>query len=272
MKLKVDRIDETTNSTLGNFYINNVRQCYTLENDYDPIKVQGETRIPKGVYQVTLRYFGGFYDKYSAKFNEDHPTLEIKDVPNYEHILIHIGNYYKDTAGCILVGELFRMGAVTGNYSLINSTKAYKKIYYPIQKALLAGEKVTIEIGDTVSNKKPEKTIPAKKVEPVETIPAKTDIPWYHFYRKNGFKRIAGLTVGAGALILKSAAPELGVVLDVVLATGIGTLGIGGADALKKNREKDGETYVDKNKYLRFFADILIKLIKQYFKSKGKSK
>ena len=64
--------------------------------------------------------------------------------------------------------------------------------------------------------------------------------------------------------------PDTAIIGEIVMYAG-GSLGIiGVGDALKKNREKDGTTYVDKKKYLRIIADILIKLIKQYFKKKGK--
>ena len=115
-------------------------------------------------------------------------------------------------------------------------------------------------------NRKPRRTIKAvKHVFPI----LKDKVLLKKLRKKNGFKRIAGIVIGVGALIVKSVAPELGVVVDIVGWTGGALLGIGGADALKKNREKDGSTYVDKNKYLRFFADLIIKLINQYVKKKG---
>lgn len=49
--------------------------------------------IPKGTYKVTARYS----DKYKK-----HYILE--DVENRDAILIHVGNYTKDTHGCILLG------------------------------------------------------------------------------------------------------------------------------------------------------------------------
>ena len=260
MKIRVDRINETKNSTLGNFFINDVRQCYTLEDDGDKIKVPGETRIPAGTYPVELRHEGGFYNKYSKRFKEDHPMLTIRDVPGYEFILIHIGNYHKDTAGCVLVGETFDMQE--GDYLLLKSVKAYKKIYYPIHDAIALGEKVTIEIGDTISNKTPEKTIPYKKL-------TETESPKLPIWKKNGFKRVIGFAVGLGGLVLKMI-PDTAILGEIVMYAG-GSLGIiGVGDSLKKNREKDSDTYVDRNKVLRYIAELIIKLIKQYLKKKGK--
>ena len=64
--------------------------------------------------------------------------------------------------------------------------------------------------------------------------------------------------------------PETALIGKIVTyAAGSGFL-VGVGDALKKNREKDSETYVDKNKYLRIIADIIIRLLQQFLKKKGK--
>ncbi len=116
-------------------------------------------------------------------------------------------------------------------------------------------------------NRKPRRTIKAvKHVFPI----LKDKVLLKKLRKKNGFKRIAGIVIGVGALIVKAVAPEFGVVVDIVGLGGGALFGIGGADALKKNREKDSDTYVDKNKYLRIIADIIIKLLRQFFKKKGK--
>ena len=261
MKLRVDRVNETKNSTLGNFFINNIRQCYTLEDDYDEIKVPGETRIPAGTYFVELRYEGGFYKRYSEKFGEDHPMLWIRNVPNFTFVLIHILNYHTETDACIGPGNSFGIDRY-GDYYLKNSTKAYKKIYYPIRNAIAGGESVTIEIGDTVSIKPKKKTIPSKIIE-------KTELPKLLVWKKNGFKRKLGATVTVIAGIL-SVIPQTSAIGQGLLVLGGLTTTVGGLDALKKNREKDSSTYVDDNKVLRFIADLIIGLINQYVKKKGK--
>jgi hypothetical protein len=51
---------------------------------------------------------------------EHHPVpfqaFEITNVPNHDHILIHIGNYNKDSEGCVLIGNM-RMGNMIMNSS-----------------------------------------------------------------------------------------------------------------------------------------------------------
>ncbi len=163
MILRVDRIDETFNSTLGRFFINGKPKCYTLEDDSDPVKVQGETRIPAGLYPIQLRYDGGFYERYSDRFQESHPMLWIQNVPDYEYILIHILNFVKQTDGCIGPGTSFGFDE-KDDYFLKKSEKAYKKIYYPIKKALLAGEGVSIIIGDYIAVKPTKLNIPDSRL------------------------------------------------------------------------------------------------------------
>lgn len=162
MFLRVDRIDETFNSTLGRFFINGKPKCYTLEDDSDPVKVQGETRIPPGLYEVELRYEGGFYDRYSDRFHENHPMLWLRNVPDYEFILIHILNFVKQTDGCIGPGTSFGFDE-KGDYFLKKSEKAYKKIYYPIRNAIESGEKVTILISDYIAIKPTKRNIPGDR-------------------------------------------------------------------------------------------------------------
>lgn len=89
-------------------------------------------------------------------------------------------------------------------------------------------------------------------------------------FKRNGFKRKLGVVIGTiGAICCLIPEPTVQVVGQIIGALGTATTAIGGLDALKKNREKGESTYVDKNRYLRIVADILIKLIKQYFKKKG---
>ncbi len=58
-------------------------------------KVKGQTAIPSGRYEIKFSP--------SAKFNRMMPYLV--NVPLFEGIMLHPGNFIEDTAGCILVGE-----------------------------------------------------------------------------------------------------------------------------------------------------------------------
>ena len=55
--------------------------CYTLEDEYRALKVKGETRIPKGIYNIEYRKEGGFHNKYSKRFPNIHKgMLQVMDV------------------------------------------------------------------------------------------------------------------------------------------------------------------------------------------------
>ena len=147
MEIDVIRFNSKEDFTDGLMYINGEFQVYTLEDEQRSVKVFGETRIPNGRYKVKLRNIGGFDSKYLKRYGEDFHKgmLWVKDVPNFEYILIHVGNDDGDTAGCLLTGmtnNADEKGFIGG------STDAYKKIYPPIRDAILKGEEVFINYKD----------------------------------------------------------------------------------------------------------------------------
>ena len=134
MELEVLRISSGKDSTNGLLFdiTDNKRKflCYTLEDEHRDIKVMHETRIPAGRYEITLRTVGGFHKKYSSRFPDIHKgMLWIRNVPNFEYILIHAGNDDDDTSGCLLVGETQTANTLGSDGFVGNSIKAYKKIY-----------------------------------------------------------------------------------------------------------------------------------------------
>lgn len=145
MKITVKRTEHAT-STTGELYIDGVKQCVTLEDKCradSEKKVYGETAIPYGEYKVTLRTEGTIFEDYKTRFKDirnERGTLWIRNIPGFEYVLIHIGNYCKDTLGCLLVGS-----RVVSDVEIAESTKAYKRIYPVIADALERGEEVTIE-------------------------------------------------------------------------------------------------------------------------------
>jgi hypothetical protein len=80
-----------------------------------------------GEYPVQLLVHGILHDQYKRRFPFAHKgMLEIVGVPGRDGILIHIGNSYVDTRGCLLVGKSFKDG------SLYESEKAYIKLYIAV--------------------------------------------------------------------------------------------------------------------------------------------
>jgi hypothetical protein len=150
MNLKLIRYSMSPTSTLGMLYIDEHFACYTLEDAVREEKIPGETCIPVGIYGIILRKEGGQNHRYSQKFPKIHKgMLQICNVPNFEHIQIHIGNSKKDTDGCILVGDGCNNNQTEEGF-LSSSAKAYQRIYTVIGNAIDYGENVWIEISEGI--------------------------------------------------------------------------------------------------------------------------
>lgn len=149
MKLLLKRVTKAKDFTLGELYIDGKFFCYTCE-DCDrglrqdmplsviqKIKIKSVTCIPCGKYKVTLDVVSPKYSnpkyKWAAKIGAKVPRLI--DVPGYIGVLIHVGNYAKDTDGCVLVGFGRTKNSVT------RSTECFGKLY-----EILLKDKNNIEI------------------------------------------------------------------------------------------------------------------------------
>ena len=96
MKLEVLRFNSGKDFTSGLLFdvTDNVRSflCYTLEDQYNPTKIYGETRIPSGTYKLTLRAEGGFHNRYLSRYGAEwhKGMIYVNEVPNYSFILWHV--------------------------------------------------------------------------------------------------------------------------------------------------------------------------------------
>jgi len=143
MNITVQRFLKSDDFTIGRLYIDDVLECYTLEDEKRDVKVMHETRIPSGKYEIKLRTFGGHHEKYKVRFKDIHKgMLWLQDVPKFKDILIHCGTSEKDTSGCLLL--VTNVNLVTGIGS--QSSLAYAKVYPKIANELEKGNKVFIEI------------------------------------------------------------------------------------------------------------------------------
>ena len=148
MIIKVLRYSDDGDSTLGLMYIDGAFACYVLEDEHRNEKVYGQTRIPEGVYPVKLRIEGGFHERYIRKFTGIHMgMLEIQNVPDFEYILIHIGNDDDDTAGCLLIGNTVNNNQLDAGF-VGHSRDAYIQVYPKIADAIREGEEVWIHVAD----------------------------------------------------------------------------------------------------------------------------
>ena len=128
MRTKILRVAEGKQSTLSQLYIDDVFQCYLLEDKIRSVKIPKQTAIPTGNYTLRLNTWGGMNAEYRQKFPKLHKgMIEINGLPNFSFVYIHIGNTYTHTAGCPLCGFGFEL--VNGDYQVLRSKDAYQMIY-----------------------------------------------------------------------------------------------------------------------------------------------
>ena len=154
MILEVLRISSQKDSTSGILFdiTDNKRKflCYTVEDEYRATKVMHETRIPAGVYQLTLRSEGGFHSRYISKYGADwhRGMIYVNNVPDFEYILWHTGNTDESTSGCLILGDSQTSNLVQADGFVGSSVNSYKKVYPIVRDAILSGEKVLVKYVD----------------------------------------------------------------------------------------------------------------------------
>ena len=107
VNLLLIRDEFTDKSTIGMLFLNGEMFCHTLELPYLDNQ-RSISCIPAGQYKVRLRTA-----RESATRNYLH--LLIEDVKDRSYILVHIGNFPKDTRGCVLVGQARQQNRVNNS-------------------------------------------------------------------------------------------------------------------------------------------------------------
>jgi len=146
MKLRLDRYASNKDSTGGLLFVDGDFFCYTCEDEGRDVKIKGETRIPAGIYAMTIRNEGGMTKRYAARFGSDFHKgmLWIRNIPDFEWVYIHVGNTDDHTDGCPLVG--YGANRRAGENTVSRSVEAYKDLYKMILAAIRGGENIEIEI------------------------------------------------------------------------------------------------------------------------------
>jgi hypothetical protein len=128
MELITKIIAETAEETVSELFIDGKPYGFILEDQFREVKVKHDTRIPKGTYELKLRKWGGHHQRYTDKFPDFHiGMIQVINVPNFQHILFHIGNTDRDTSGCLLNGTKWH--EKNGRLMVTESTKAYIRFY-----------------------------------------------------------------------------------------------------------------------------------------------
>lgn len=139
--LILNRTDFTNKSTIGELYLDENQNDqiddgekflgYTLELPWRDNRTNVSC-IPQGEYRVTKRPASA-----SAKYKYDH--LQVQNVLNRDAILFHVGNYPKNTTGCILVGETKQADFVGASKkafgNLMQKLKPYQEIKLKVQSS-----------------------------------------------------------------------------------------------------------------------------------------
>lgn len=102
MQIKIFRFRYDINFTLGKLFLFDkeklIYECFTLEpKGPQTTKSNQNQLIPKGKYDLQIVF--------STKFQKFLPLIFNDEVSKNRRILIHSGNSFNDTKGCILVGE-----------------------------------------------------------------------------------------------------------------------------------------------------------------------
>lgn len=124
--LVLKRIFQNDKYTIGKLYLNDTYLCDTLE----PPKYVNHPCIEKGTYRIGYQY--------SNKFGRNMPFL--LNVNGRVGIMIHPGNYPKDTQGCVLLGRNLSKGSVS------NSKQTFQNVNSIIQGVVNLTGSATITV------------------------------------------------------------------------------------------------------------------------------
>lgn len=152
MEITIKRRYKSSGYTIGDLLVNGKKFCETLE-DTDrglfatmteerirEVKVAGKTAIPRGIYRVQMGVVSPKFRSKSWAVRWGGKLPRLLNVPGYEGVLIHVGNYPEDTEGCLLVGENKVKGGV------VNSVATFDKLMAVLVEADYRGEQITIDI------------------------------------------------------------------------------------------------------------------------------
>lgn len=110
--LKLKRLKSDSMGTLGILTCDGNEICQTLELPWRN-NISNGSCIESGVYFCQR--------KISPKFGE---VFEVLNVRHREDILLHIGNFLKNSTGCVLLG--LQSGEANGEYCLYKSKAAFE--------------------------------------------------------------------------------------------------------------------------------------------------
>ncbi len=139
-------------SVVGTLSISTMQVCNTLEPLLGNRKGFPVPLIPPGDYSLRFNRDGGMNEHYKRALPQVHRgMIEIHPVAGHSLLYFHIGNYVKETKGCILVGSAIPKADEDG-LLLTNSAIAYGFLYAFLAYSLCDISKIQLRIIDNPSN------------------------------------------------------------------------------------------------------------------------
>lgn len=127
MLIEVKRSWFTSHSTGSKVYLDGVFSCFGLEPPTRDDSVKPRA-IPDGTYEVKLLW------------SPSHKRIvpHVLNVPGFDAIEIHIGNFPQDTKGCLLVGDGCGLNYVS------ESKQAFDRFFAQLEAVVAKGETLQI--------------------------------------------------------------------------------------------------------------------------------
>lgn len=136
-KISIERKLTSNKCIQGYLSINESPICYTMELPYRE-NIDDISSIPKGKYKAFVRT-----DKKLGW------RIELVNVPNREHIQIHLGNYTSDITGCTLIGKTIKTDNCTvgqGKDAITEVEKLFKNFKSDLCLDCISSQEYQIEV------------------------------------------------------------------------------------------------------------------------------
>jgi hypothetical protein len=133
-RVRIERYDSNGERTLGRVFFDGVPRLVSYELPWKDNK-NNVSCIPTGTYKCTRHVSEAYPEKSLAYL--------VNSVPNRQGVLIHVGNNFKDSKGCILLGCAIGALQIDGKYvdSVLSSKNAIAELH-----EFVKGKEFTLEV------------------------------------------------------------------------------------------------------------------------------
>lgn len=148
----LQRYSDNSDSTLGLLFErvqDKLRfENYILEDEHRDEKVDGETRIDAGIWELKIQQVNTpLTEKYRKRYPWFKNHIQITGLPRHKFVYLHIGNKDGDTDGCPLFGDMVDNNMITEG-EVTYSMQAFKRWYLKVYPHMETGGRAFIEVRD----------------------------------------------------------------------------------------------------------------------------